>query len=165
MSAEQQEPFDSISELEWDYGFYRATLKRGGKFFALVTPDGKSALKDGDALDLINRLNAYDELAEQARVAKSMAGDAIMQRDNLHNHLQQLETTWLRKAKDDRNDIQTLRDALQPFSLAAENLRDAGAINPNETVALFVGFPDDGHGLSIKQFQYAKEAYEGTEPR
>jgi len=43
--------------MKWSYSRYRATLKRDGKFFAIVTPDGKNALSKDDAATLLNILN------------------------------------------------------------------------------------------------------------
>lgn len=43
---------------KWTYNRYRATLLRDGKFFALVTPDGRDRLSDQDASDLLAELNA-----------------------------------------------------------------------------------------------------------
>ena len=42
---------------EWEYSHYRATLKRKGKTFAIVTPDGKNSLNPFDAFVLLKALN------------------------------------------------------------------------------------------------------------
>lgn len=41
----------------WTYSPYRATLKRGGKTFAIVTPDGTNALNKADQKTLLDALN------------------------------------------------------------------------------------------------------------
>lgn len=51
----------------WQYGPYRATLRRDGKIFAIVTPDGTNALDPVDASILIDLLCAgetYKRLVE-----------------------------------------------------------------------------------------------------
>lgn len=44
--------------IEWTYSFYRASLKRHGKPFAIVSPDGRNALSFDDAKILLDALNA-----------------------------------------------------------------------------------------------------------
>ena len=41
----------------WEYSHYRASLRRNGKPFAIVTPDGKNALNPFDAFVLLKALN------------------------------------------------------------------------------------------------------------
>jgi hypothetical protein len=41
----------------WTYSGYRATLKRNGKFFAIVTPNGSDALSERDREILLAKLN------------------------------------------------------------------------------------------------------------
>jgi hypothetical protein len=41
----------------WEYSEYRATLRLNGKFFALITPDGRNAISKADASQLLNALN------------------------------------------------------------------------------------------------------------
>lgn len=41
----------------WEYSHYRASLRRNGKPFAIVTPDGKNALNPFDAFVLLQALN------------------------------------------------------------------------------------------------------------
>lgn len=41
----------------WEYSHYRAILRRNGKPFAIVTPDGKNALIPLDAFLLLKALN------------------------------------------------------------------------------------------------------------
>lgn len=41
----------------WEYSHYRASLRRNGKPFAIVTPDGKNALNPFDAFLLLKALN------------------------------------------------------------------------------------------------------------
>jgi hypothetical protein len=41
----------------WEYSFYRASLKRNGETFTLMTPDGKNSLSKEDAELLLNKLN------------------------------------------------------------------------------------------------------------
>ena len=50
------------SKATWEYSRYRATLKRNGEFFALVTPDGNNALTEADSETLLEALNAQDKL-------------------------------------------------------------------------------------------------------
>ena len=47
----------------WSYSFYRATLRKDGKPFAVVTPDGRNALSHGAAAELLAALNG-DALVE-----------------------------------------------------------------------------------------------------
>lgn len=42
---------------KWEYSRYRATLKRDGVTFAIVTPDGRNALKPADVRTLLDALN------------------------------------------------------------------------------------------------------------
>ena len=51
-------------EQRWTYSAYRATLRECGEFFALVTPDGKNALKPKQARWLLDALNGRKELME-----------------------------------------------------------------------------------------------------
>lgn len=44
----------------WSYSSYRASLKLDGKTFALVTPDGRNALKEEDAKTLLDALNSAE---------------------------------------------------------------------------------------------------------
>lgn len=44
--------------LEWTYSFYRASLYRGGRIFAIVTPNGRLALEPLQAAILCDELNA-----------------------------------------------------------------------------------------------------------
>jgi hypothetical protein len=46
--------------MTWTYNFYRALLKKNDKPFAIVTPDGKNALSDEDAAELLAALNYRD---------------------------------------------------------------------------------------------------------
>lgn len=46
----------------WEYSSYRATLRRNGKFFALVTPDGASSLTHRDELALMAALRSESVL-------------------------------------------------------------------------------------------------------
>ena len=41
----------------WEYSRYRATLKRNGRTFAIVTPDGRNALNPFDEFVLLKALN------------------------------------------------------------------------------------------------------------
>lgn len=43
--------------MKWTYSFYRATLKLNGKFFSLVTPDGRNALDENKAKQLLDTLS------------------------------------------------------------------------------------------------------------
>jgi hypothetical protein len=45
-------------ETGWTYSAYRATLKKDGKFFAFVTPDGRDCLGPVQIKELLNALNA-----------------------------------------------------------------------------------------------------------
>lgn len=42
---------------KWTYSPYRATLSKHGKAFAIVTPDGSSALSQEDMVELVKDLN------------------------------------------------------------------------------------------------------------
>lgn len=42
----------------WTYSRYRATLKKNGKTFAIVSPDGRNALSDADTETLLRALNS-----------------------------------------------------------------------------------------------------------
>jgi hypothetical protein len=42
----------------WTYSSLNATLKKDGKFFAIVTPDGQNALSPESAVELVNTLTA-----------------------------------------------------------------------------------------------------------
>lgn len=42
---------------KWTYSTYRATLKRDGETFAIVTPDGRNALKPAAIKVLLQALN------------------------------------------------------------------------------------------------------------
>lgn len=45
------------SEPEWWYSHYRATLYRAGKFFAIITPDGRHDISTATESILLNALN------------------------------------------------------------------------------------------------------------
>jgi hypothetical protein len=47
-----------VSEKVWTYSPYRAMLRRNGKNFAIVTPDGRNALNKKDSASLLRKLNA-----------------------------------------------------------------------------------------------------------
>lgn len=47
---------------EWEYSSFRATLKRHGDFFAIVSSDGKNALGEEKAATLLGLLNSHTEL-------------------------------------------------------------------------------------------------------
>lgn len=51
----------------WEYSHYRASLRRNGKPFAIVTPDGKNALNPFDTFVLLKALNggSNDKLSER----------------------------------------------------------------------------------------------------
>ena len=46
----------------WEYSAYRATLKKDGEFFALMTPDGKNALSPEKAKELLDALNGREQM-------------------------------------------------------------------------------------------------------
>lgn len=51
---------ESARQERWTYSFYRATLKRDGQSFAIVTPDGRNALSKRKADELLRILNDND---------------------------------------------------------------------------------------------------------
>ncbi len=61
----------------WEYSRYRATLKRDGKFFALVTPDGNNALTEEDKETLLEALNAQTELNEVRAELSRLTGSEV----------------------------------------------------------------------------------------
>lgn len=46
----------------WSYSPYRAMLRKNGKAFAIVTPDGKNALPPKKAKELLEQLNSVHTL-------------------------------------------------------------------------------------------------------
>jgi hypothetical protein len=48
---------ERVVRATWEYSRYRATLKRNGRTFAIVTPDGKNALNPFDEFVLLKALN------------------------------------------------------------------------------------------------------------
>lgn len=52
----------SASEGPWTYSRYRATLKKDGKIFAIVSPGGQNALSDADTETLLRALNSEKKL-------------------------------------------------------------------------------------------------------
>ena len=51
------------SEDKWTYNNYRASLRRNGQPFAIVSPDGSSALNDADQKILLDALNTQAAVA------------------------------------------------------------------------------------------------------
>jgi hypothetical protein len=48
---------ERVVRATWEYSRYRATLKRNGRTFAIVTPDGRNALNPFDEFVLLKALN------------------------------------------------------------------------------------------------------------
>jgi hypothetical protein len=65
---------------EWEYNPYRAALTRNGKFFAMVTPDGRNALSAEDAVTLLHALNAQTDVT-----GKQLAQRAAQTPDGSNN--------------------------------------------------------------------------------
>ena len=63
-NREAVDPASACSDV-WEYSEYRATLRLNGKFFALITPDGRNAISKEDASKLINALNRPNDQAER----------------------------------------------------------------------------------------------------
>jgi len=53
----------------WEYSRYRATLRKHGKTFAIVTPDGQNALSQKDAEELVQRLTNSEAIPSNVRIA------------------------------------------------------------------------------------------------
>lgn len=51
----------------WEYSRYRATLKRNGRTFAIVTPDGRNALNPFDEFVLLKTLNGGSNAGDEQR--------------------------------------------------------------------------------------------------
>jgi len=58
----------------WSYSPYRAMLRFNGKNFAIVTPDGRNALSEGDAEILVDNLNSGSRLKAAVEWALGMRG-------------------------------------------------------------------------------------------
>lgn len=65
----------------WEYSVYRATLKRNGKFFALVTPNGNDALGAKEKKTLLDALSAEQELKEVHMELSRLTGCATNSRN------------------------------------------------------------------------------------
>jgi len=55
--APKQPRAKAVKKDVWTYSEYRATLRKNGKAFAIVTPDGKNALPIEASLELLALLN------------------------------------------------------------------------------------------------------------
>lgn len=56
---------DSTRNPVWEYSRFSAYIRRNGKPFAIVTPDGVSALGDKDAKFIVDALNAHEAKGAQ----------------------------------------------------------------------------------------------------
>jgi hypothetical protein len=63
---------------EWSYSSYRAKLSRNGKLFALVTPDGRSALSPKDACILLNALECQSKLKKLQKAVNKHAREIVL---------------------------------------------------------------------------------------
>lgn len=64
---------------QWTYSQYRATLRKDGNFFAIVTPNGRDALSEtaaNELLALLNRHNPAESALNAAREAIEKAPHA-----------------------------------------------------------------------------------------
>lgn len=64
-------------EKGWSYSAYRASLRRDGKLFAIVSPDGVNELPKEQADKLVKSLNAIDQLRELVTVPGETKDDFI----------------------------------------------------------------------------------------
>lgn len=55
----------------WTYSSYRATLRKDGQFFAVVSPNGNDALHPNDAVRLIETLQRGEKATELQRELKA----------------------------------------------------------------------------------------------
>jgi hypothetical protein len=55
--------------MTWTYSSYRALLRRNGKAFAIVTPDGTNALSNTDAKVLLSALNGRPKRRKKEALA------------------------------------------------------------------------------------------------
>lgn len=65
---------------QWTYSQYRATLRKDGNFFAIVTPNGRDALSEtaaNELLALLNRHNPAESALNAAREAIEKAPHEI----------------------------------------------------------------------------------------
>ena len=61
----------------WEYSRYRATLKRNGRTFAIVTPDGRNALNPFDEFVLLKALNGGSNNKVRDARAESGASPSV----------------------------------------------------------------------------------------
>lgn len=65
----------------WEYSQYRASLKRNGKFFALVTPDGGNGLAHRDELALMTALRSEATLKSVFEELSKRTGKTVNARN------------------------------------------------------------------------------------
>jgi len=100
---------NGIREKGWSYNPYRATLYLDGKFFALVSPDGRNALSTKDAEFLVDLLNLNDNIMDKFLSAVNMLEHCFIEAE------EDIGTTPVKAAKLAQNGVKCYRDLLEKY--------------------------------------------------
>lgn len=100
---------NGIREKGWSYNPYRATLYLDGKFFALVSPDGRNALSKKDAEFLVDLLNLNDNIMDKFLSAVNLLEHCFNSAE------QNIGTTPVKAHELAQNGVKCYRDLLEKY--------------------------------------------------